>query len=95
VDQAIETIMTEPLERLSPAIEARDRSTFAESYDTLTEGCNACHQATDFGFNVVQRPRSSPFPNRVFAPERRLWPPHQMGERRCAATEGVPDGEPE
>ncbi len=70
VDQAVETIMTEPLERASQAIAQGDGAAFATAYDTLTEGCNSCHQATDFGFNVVQRPKSNPYPNQVFAPPR-------------------------
>jgi hypothetical protein len=68
IDQAIETIMTDPLARLGEAIEKRDRRAFGDAYDTVTEGCNGCHQATDFGFNVVQRPSTNPFSNQSFAP---------------------------
>jgi hypothetical protein len=60
--------MTDPLEKLRQAIEKKDRRAFADAYDTVTEGCNGCHQAADFGFNVVQRPRTNPFSNQVFAP---------------------------
>ncbi|MFY9551920.1 MAG: hypothetical protein WAU32_12275, partial [Thermoanaerobaculia bacterium] len=70
VDEAVGTIMREPLAQLSRAIEKKDRAAFRKAYDTFTEGCNACHQATDFGFNVVVRPRSNPFPNQLFAPPR-------------------------
>ena len=34
---------------------------------TLTKACNDCHQATNFGFNLVQRPMTNPYPNQVFA----------------------------
>ena len=70
IDQAIETIMTDPLARLAAAIDRKDRAAFRSAYEMATEGCNGCHQATDFGFNVVQRPKSNPFPNQSFAPPR-------------------------
>ena len=33
--------------------------------------CNSCHEATNFGFNRVQRPATNPYPNQVFEPVRR------------------------
>lgn len=44
---------------------------FEQAYDTFTKACNDCHQATNFGFNVVQRPMTNPYPNQVFAPVRK------------------------
>jgi len=70
IDQAIESIVKSPLEKLGDAIGKKDRRAFADAYDTLTEGCNACHQATDHGFNVVQRPKSNTFSNQSFEPPR-------------------------
>ena len=70
IDQAIETIMTEPLDKLSQAITRADRNAFEEAFDTVTEGCNGCHQATDYGFSVLQRPKSNPFPNQDFTAPR-------------------------
>ena len=70
IDQAVETMMTEPLSELGKAIEKGDRKTFEKAYDTVTDGCNACHQAADFGFLVVQRPKANPYSNQVFAPQR-------------------------
>ena len=70
IDQAIETIMTAPLDDLSKAIQKGDRKAFEEAFDTMTQGCNSCHQATEYGFSVLQRPKSNPFPNQDFkAPE--------------------------
>jgi len=66
IDQAIETMLTDPLDKLGEAIAAKDRRAFREGYATLTEGCNSCHQATNHGFNVVQRPAANPFPNQAF-----------------------------
>ena len=52
------------------AVEKGDREGFVRAYDALTDGCNRCHQATNFGFNVVQRPTSNPYSNQSFAPPR-------------------------
>jgi hypothetical protein len=68
VDQAIETIMTSPLDDLAQAIQKKDRKTFEAAFDTMTQGCNSCHQATNHGFTVLERPKSSPFPNQDFQP---------------------------
>lgn len=37
-------------------MKAQDSERFTKAFDALTEGCNSCHQATKFGFNVVTRP---------------------------------------
>jgi len=70
IDQAIETIIKEPIDKLAQAIAKADRKAFEESFDTMTAGCNGCHQATDYGFSVLQRPKSNPFPNQDFSPPR-------------------------
>lgn len=49
-------IMAQPLRSTRVAIDAHDVRAFLEAYDALTAGCNSCHQATNFGFNVVRRP---------------------------------------
>jgi hypothetical protein len=69
IDQAVETIITEPLADLGKAIAAKDRKLFEKAYDTVTDGCNACHQATDHWFVVLHRPKSNPYSNQSFAPE--------------------------
>ena len=61
-------IMTEPLKNVEAAVAAKDHAAFVAAYDALTAACNSCHQAANFGFNVVKRPDSNPFPNQVFAP---------------------------
>lgn len=60
-------IMAEPMQQVRRAVEARDRGAFVVAYDGLTEACNSCHQATNFGFNVVKRPAdASWFSNQDF-----------------------------
>jgi hypothetical protein len=65
---AIPRIMTAPLADVRAAVEKKDSRAFEPAFDALTKGCNDCHQATNFGFNVVQRPASNPYPNQAFAP---------------------------
>ena len=72
----------EPLERLVPrytssamqqlhaAVDAKDKIAFAKAFDALTAGCNQCHEASSFGFNVVKRPTAPPFSNQDFTPKR-------------------------
>jgi hypothetical protein len=64
---AIPIMVTDPIDRLHGAIGKKDSAAFVEAYDALTGACNACHQATNFSFNVVQRPTGNPYPNQVFA----------------------------
>jgi hypothetical protein len=54
--EIVPKIMGESLRRTRAAINGRDPQAFAESYEALTSSCNSCHQATNFGFNVVRRP---------------------------------------
>ena len=65
---AIPRMITQPLGDVRTAVSRKDAAAFAQAYDALTAGCNNCHQATNFGFNRVQRPQSNPYPNQVFAP---------------------------
>ena len=66
---AIPRIITVPLADVRAAVEKKDRAGFEQAYDALTKACNDCHQATNFGFNVVQKPTSNPYPNQVFEPK--------------------------
>src|SRR5229473_1028936 len=59
-------IMTDPLQQVEKAIAAHDGSTFNQAFDGLTEACNSCHRATNFGFNVVTRPSANPYSNQSF-----------------------------
>ncbi len=55
-----------PLKALDAAIRAQDGTAFAHAYDALTDSCNACHEAEDFGFNVVRRPTHNPYTDQQF-----------------------------
>ncbi len=67
----IESSVKAPIEDVEKAIKARNRAAFILAYDKLTAACNTCHQSTNHGFIVIQRPVASPFPNQSFAPARR------------------------
>ena len=64
---AIPRMITEPLASLRAAVDKKDLAAFTQAYDTLSAACNSCHQATNFAFNVVQRPTTNPYPNQLFA----------------------------
>ncbi len=64
---AIPRMVTQPLADLRKAVAAKDSVAFSQGYDALTTSCNNCHQATNFGFNRVQRPDANPYPNQMFA----------------------------
>ena len=55
-----------PVAALRAAIGRESPAEFAAAYDELTEGCNGCHGATEFSFNVVARPTSNPYANQRF-----------------------------
>jgi hypothetical protein len=72
---AIPRMVTGPVSDLQAAIMKKDKKAFEADYDALTKACNDCHSAMNFGFNVVQRPTSNPYPNQVFTPQRRSGVP--------------------
>jgi len=65
---AIPRMLPGPIAALRQAVEKQDTPAFTAAYDSLTGQCNNCHQATNFGFNRVQRPAANPYPNQVFEP---------------------------
>lgn len=71
VGRMIEDTVRAPIEGTENAIKARDRAAFLSAFDKLTGACNACHQASNHAFIVIQRPLTSPFPNQTFAPARK------------------------
>ena len=60
--------VTVPLQDLAAAVRAQNRPKFDLAFDELTTACNECHQAENFGFNVIQRPSSNPYANQTFVP---------------------------
>ena len=56
------------MKTLGAAIEAKDKAKFNAAFDGLTNACNSCHVAANFGFNVITRPTSSMYANQDFKP---------------------------
>ena len=65
---AIPRMITAPIADLRGVIVKRDAQSFEPAFDALTKACNDCHQATNFGFNIVQRPTMNPYTNQAFSP---------------------------
>jgi hypothetical protein len=55
------------MDSVKDAIGKKDKIIFTRSFHLLTNTCNNCHKAVDFGFNVVKIPEVSPFPNQDFS----------------------------
>lgn len=68
LEQIVPEMIDGPMDALGATIEAEDSRRFEGAFDDLTNGCNGCHDATNFGFNVVQRPTQNPFSNQAFGP---------------------------
>jgi hypothetical protein len=66
ISRLVPTIVMGPLDEVGAAVAAADKIRFEAAFDKLTAACNSCHQATNFGFNVVTRPTEPPFSNQEF-----------------------------
>ena len=71
VGNMIEAASLPPLDEIEKAIKAQDGKAFVSAFDKLTAACNSCHEASNRGFIVIQRPAASAFPNQSFAPKRK------------------------
>ncbi|MCC6889331.1 MAG: hypothetical protein IT536_12420 [Hyphomicrobiales bacterium] len=71
IAKMIESIAMAPIHDVEAAIKARDAKSFASAFDKVTAACNSCHEGSNRGFIVIQRPAASSFPNQVFAPKKK------------------------
>ena len=69
LERLVPRYTSSPLQQLHAAVEAKDKAAFETAFDALTAGCNECHKASSFGFNVVKRPAAPPFSNQDFTPK--------------------------
>jgi cytochrome c553 len=63
------TMMTPEVDEVEDAIKAKDSVKFSEAFSKLTAACNACHEATGFGFIRMRDPRLSPIETSPFSDE--------------------------
>jgi len=61
--------MTPAADDVENAIKARDSVKFSAAFSKLTAECNACHEATGFGFIRMRDPRLSPIETSPFSDE--------------------------
>ena len=68
VDYDVQVVeyVNQPINRIYKAIESRNIVEFKKSFDSLTSGCNACHQEAERGFIKIKRPGISPHSNQEF-----------------------------
>jgi hypothetical protein len=55
----IAAVTEPPLNALKSAIQSRDATAFAKAYASLTNACNACHQALNHGVVKIRVPTSA------------------------------------
>jgi hypothetical protein len=66
----LDAVITKEIAGLEAAIDAKDFKKFVAGYDRLTAACNACHQGTENGFIVIQRPSRPAFTNQDYRPHK-------------------------
>jgi hypothetical protein len=71
VSELVDAALKQPFATMDLAIKAGDSRQFAEMFDRITAGCNACHSTADQSFVVIKTPDASAFPNQEFEPGRR------------------------
>lgn len=54
------------IDSVNSAIRQKDAGLFKSSFVLLTNSCNTCHKETNFEFNIVKLPETSPFSNQEF-----------------------------
>ncbi len=76
------------LDALAQDIQDKDEAAFDDDFAQALDGCNACHQATDHPYVVVQAPANSPEDFLQFAASEPAAPEE---EHAAAAVEPAPD----
>lgn len=66
IAEMIGPFTTRPITQIEKAIAAKDTVRFAKAFDSLSNACTSCHQATDHGFIAIQRPSFPPLTNQRF-----------------------------
>lgn len=61
-------LLNPALDSINKSIQQKDVTQFKNSFTLLTNTCNSCHKAVDFGFIQIKIPESAPFPNQEFKP---------------------------
>ncbi len=68
----MQAFTSEPMAKLTKAVEAQDRAGFSRAYGQLTQACNQCHQHFGREEVAIRVPNASPFPNQDFSADERI-----------------------
>ncbi len=60
-------LLNPSIDRVRISIQQQSLKLFIKSFTTLTNTCNACHEAVKFEFNKVKIPDTPPFSNQDFS----------------------------
>jgi hypothetical protein len=66
VAEQMQAFTSEPMAKLTKAVEAQDSAGFTQAYGQLTQACNQCHQHFGREEVAIQTPDASPFPDQDF-----------------------------
>jgi cytochrome c' len=72
VAEQMQAFTSEPMAKLTKAVEAQDPAGFTQAYGQLTQACNQCHQHFGREEVAIRVPDASPFPNQDFSTDERV-----------------------
>ncbi len=67
----LDAVIVKEIADLEKAIASKNFKKFSAGYDKLTQACNACHEGTEMGMVVIQRPTRPAFFNQDFRPRKK------------------------
>jgi hypothetical protein len=68
VDNAVASIITDPIKSVDAAIKAQDATKFTAAYQEMTGACNACHAGMEHHFLVIKVPEANSYQDQEFRP---------------------------
>lgn len=66
IAQLIPAMISSNIVSMEKAIEQKNKLSFIEKYNALSNSCNNCHKEVKKEFNVITTPDHNPFPDQVF-----------------------------
>jgi len=64
----VDKMVGAPLKDLQKIVDDKNRAAFPAAFDSLSAGCNSCHQLLDHAFIAIKRPTSLPYSDQAFEP---------------------------
>ncbi len=66
-ERQLVAMLNPAIDSVNDAIRQKSAPLFKSSFILLTNTCNKCHRASNFEFNMVKIPATSPFSNQEFS----------------------------